>query len=329
MEPPLRIGLIGFGKIGRVHYRHLCSLPEAQVAVVADPAGVGEAENVPVVADWREVVERRDLDAVVISLPHALHHESAQAALHHGKHVFLEKPLATTLADARHLVECADAAGKVLMVNMTHRFCPPLRRAYEAIRQGAIGEVISVRDYYMEIIDRREFPGWFFDPVMAGGGVVMTDSIHLIDRVAWLLGEPLHFVGGAGRRLEPETAVEDCGEILCGSASGIPVTIGSFFFSGPKSWEDGLTLFGTKGVMKVRAWSHVEWSAYGGAVQREDGYPASLPEGERPLVGHRAAIGEFVSALREGRTPQADGRTALNAQEIVGEFYRFTAGHFS
>lgn len=326
MKQPLRIGLIGFGKIGRIHYQHLLEMSDAAVTIVADSClnQTGVAPTVPNVSDWREVMNRDDVDAVIISLPHHLHRETAVTALERGKHVFLEKPLATTLADAEAVVAAAEKYKRTLMVNMTHRFYPPVRRAYELLRQGVIGEVISVRDYYMEIIDRQTFPAWFFDPVMAGGGVAMTDSIHLVDRIAWLLGEPLRFFAGASRRLEPESAVEDCAEILCASASGIPATIGSFFFSGPKSWADGLSLFGTKGVMTIKAWSHIEWNRYGGETHREEGYPPAMPESERPLVGLKAALREFLDAIVDQRVPEADGQTVLNAQQIVEAFYRFT-----
>ncbi len=318
---PMRFAIIGLGKIGRIHQRHAEAHPQACVTAVADERPV-PAPGLFVSDDWRAVIARDDVDAVAICLPHALHAECAEAALRAGKHVFLEKPLATTLADARRLVAAARETGRTLMVNMTHRFYPPLRRARELLAQGAIGEVISVRDYYMEIIDRADFPGWFFDPVQAGGGVVMTDSIHLLDRVAWLLGEPLAFVGGSARRLIPESSVEDCAEILCASRSGVPVTVGSFFYTGPKSWADGLTLFGTQGVMRVHAWSHIEWETYGGPTQREEGY--TVPQAERPAVGLRAALEEFIAAIHEGRSPEAEGASVLNSQEMVEAFYQHT-----
>lgn len=328
MSGPLRIGLIGLGKIGRVHWKNLNDLPSARVVAIAEVAPLQTEDLPPEVAlsqDWRQMLANPEVDAVVISLPHSLHAECAKAALLAGKHVFLEKPLATNLADARDLVACAGETGRILMANMTHRFYPPLCKARALLHEGAIGDVISVRDYYMEIIDRKDFPAWFFDPVMAGGGVAMTDSIHLIDRVSWLLKEPLHFIGGSSRRLMPETNVEDCAEILCATPSGIPVTIGSFFFIGPKIWDDGLTVFGTKGKMMIQAWSHIEWCTYGGEVQREDGY-VGVALADRPQCGHRAAMSEFLEAIRTGREPEATAASVLNAQEIIEKFYETTEG---
>ena len=327
MTKSLQVGLIGLGKIGRVHWKNLNDIPDLRVAAIAEKhpqAGESFPADITVTSDWREVVEHPEIDAVVICLPHSLHAACAEAALRNGKHVFLEKPLATNLQDARMLVKCAAEVGRILMANMTHRFYPPLQKARELLQAGTIGNVISVRDYCMEIIDRSDFPSWFFDPVIAGGGVVITDSIHLLDRVSWLLSEPLSFVGGSSRRLMPDSNVEDCAEILCTTPSGIPVTIGSFFFSGNKAWGDGLTIFGTKGKMTVEAWSHVEWNLYGGEKQREDGYDSSLPAHARPRVGHRAAMAEFVSAVRDNRVPEAEAGTVLNAQEMVEKFYERT-----
>lgn len=323
----LRIGIIGFGKTGRVHFDHLQAHQETRVVAVADnrlPPLEERERGIRYEEDWRVVIRDPEVDAVVICLPHLYHAPCAEMAIGNGKHVFLEKPIATTYADALMLVTLARKQQVVFMVNMTHRFYPPVQKARQLIREGEIGSVISVRDYYMEILNRAEFPAWFFDPVLAGGGVVITDSIHLIDRVEWLLGEKLNFVAGMERRMEPDTGVEDCAEILCNSVSGVPVTIGSFFFSGPQAWEDGLTLFGTRGVLRVQAWSHVEWQRYGEPeVYRYEGYEPGTAQSGKSAWGHSQSIAEFVESVREKREPESSAASALNAQKIVEDFYHY------
>lgn len=328
----LRIGLIGLGKTGKIHWENLGAMDDIRLIAVSE-VNPENCRNLPneirQEPDWRDLVRSVDIDAVIITLPHSLHANCAEAALREGKHVFLEKPLATTLADAQRIVACAREEERILMVNMTHRFYPPVRRARELLREGVIGEVVSIRDYYMEIIDRSDFPGWFFDPVLAGGGVAMTDSIHLIDRVIWLLDEPLDFIGAVSRHMAPDTLVEDCAEILCASRSGVPVSINSFFFTGQKAWEDGLTIFGTKGTLSVHAWSHLVWTPHGGEPVRIEGYDPNLPLAERSVNGHRAAVREFISAIQEGRAPEADAVTALDAQEVLQRFYDSSDSEFA
>jgi len=282
----------------------------------------GLAGSVRRCRDWREITTASDIDAVLITLPHSQHRDCAEHALRHGKHVFLEKPLATTLADALSLVNTAREEELILMVNMTHRFYPPLREARRLLQEGCLGDVISVRDHYMEVIDRSDFPEWFFDPVAAGGGVTMTDSIHLLDRVSWLLAEPLTLVGQVTRKIDVSSEVEDCSEILCRSASGIPVAIGSFFcFNSTKTWQDNLTIFGTKGSLSIHAWSHVDWTPHGQPVQRIEGYLPNVLLADRAAIGHRAALQEFLTSIRENRQPEAAGAAVLDAQQIVQQFY--------
>lgn len=321
----LRVGMIGLGKTGKVHLDNLLQIPGVSITAIAEtnPSVVlGQDKGVRYGSDYEEIVKADDIDAVVISLPHFLHADAARAALRNGKHVFLEKPIATSFDEAEELVECAEETGRTLMINMTHRFYPPMWKGRELLQAGVIGEVVAVRDYYMEVIDRNDFPGWFFDPIAAGGGVAMTDSIHLIDRVEWLLGESLQTIGVHGRRMDPEVSVEDCVEFLCVTASNIPVSIGSFFcFDGPKAFADGLTVFGTRGVLSIHAWSHVDLMPYGGKTERFEGYPSDVPVGERACVGHRAAITEFVASLREDRPPASEAKAVLNAQKVVQEFY--------
>lgn len=321
----LNIGIVGLGIIGKVHLANSRDYGLGKIVALADPqlSAISDSyEGLAVHEDWKEIVKAPEIDAVIICLPHFLHADCAEAAMKAGKHVFLEKPLATTLADAHRLVACAKAHDRVLTVNMTHRFYPPIRKARDLIRSGAIGDVISVRDHYMEVIDRREFPAWFFDPKAAGGGVAMTDAIHLLDRVSWLIDEPLDLVGQSSRRLDPASVVEDSVEILCKTPTGVSVTVGSFFcFNSRKTWADQLTIFGTTGTLSIQAWSHVEWTPHGGSTHRFDGYEDGLPLKERGAVGHRAALRDFIEAVEEKRPSESDASTVLNVQEVLQEFY--------
>lgn len=323
----LRIGVIGLGKIGRIHLQHLYSMPQVQVVAVADTS-IGTQEGIgsgtECFDDWHKITSHPQIDAVVICLPHSMHVACAKDALAHGKHVFLEKPIAVTFTEAQKLSEFAEEKELRLMVNMTHRFYAPLREAKTLLNEGKIGKIISVRDYYMEIIDRRDFPSWFFDPIQAGGGVAITDAIHLIDRIKWLLDEPLYFVAGTARYMKPDTEVEDCVEILCHSHSLTPVVVGSFFSDGPKFWSDGLTIFGTLGSLTVNAWSHLTYQIYGQPEIRIDCY-GSIPLDQRAAVGHRAALVEFVTGLEENRPFESEAKSVLNAQEVVQDFYNSLA----
>lgn len=311
--------------MGRIHFENLTTMPATEVVAIAEPNQSNCASidgKIHLHAGWHQIVNDPSIEAVAITLPHSMHAECTRLALANGKHVFLEKPLATDLGDARDLVRLADEQKRTLMVNMTHRFYPPVRTARRMIQEGMLGNIITIHDHYMEVIDRSEFPAWFFDPHLAGGGVTVTDSIHLLDRVAWLLDERLVLKGQLSRQLDPESKVEDCSELICQSESGIAVTVGSFFcFDKAKTLGDRLTIFGTKGTLVVHAWSHVEWTPHGEATQRIEGYAQVSDKEHRSAIGHRAALEEFISSLRENRVPESSGAAVLHAQELVQQFY--------
>jgi len=184
------LGLIGLGRHGSRYARHLlegvagCHL----VAVSRRDAAAGESfaqsAGIAFIADWREMVERKDIDAVVIVTPPNLNREIAVAAAKAGKAVLIEKPLAMTTEDARVMVEATRAAGVPMMTAQTLRFTPVLRRLRE--RLPAIGSL----DYLWLSMRVEPAPhSWLNDPAQAGGGALIEIGIHLIDLIRFLTGE--------------------------------------------------------------------------------------------------------------------------------------------
>ena len=148
---PLRIGMIGAGMIGKMRARALEQMSgEAQLVAIADPreeearaiAGNGD---IRVVADGRQLAEDDGVDAIILCTPPALHVPLGLPCLEGGKHLLVEKPLASTVAECEQLVAAADAAGVRLATGYTLRQTPAARKAKELIAQGAIGEVDHIR----------------------------------------------------------------------------------------------------------------------------------------------------------------------------------------
>jgi len=139
-EQSLRVGVVGGGLIAQaVHLPNLAAMPERfEIAAIADPsARVGEAlvrRYAPARAylDWRELLERETLDAVVVCSPHSTHAAIIAAALDSGLHVFVEKPLCITVEDAQAVAARASGTGLVVQVGYMKRFAP----AYEALAGG-------------------------------------------------------------------------------------------------------------------------------------------------------------------------------------------------
>ncbi len=141
--------------------------------------------------DWRKVVERPDVDVVDIAVPQNLHRDIAVAAAKAGKHVFCEKPMALSLAEAQQMLEAAQVAGVVHYLNHNYRRAPAVMLAKRLIDEGKIGRVFHWRGAYLQswIID-PSFPlTWHLRQETAGSGPNGDLNSHSIDLARYLVGE--------------------------------------------------------------------------------------------------------------------------------------------
>ena len=223
-EQALRVGIIGVGNIAMISRAPvLRSTPhvqitaisrrrEKQLAMAQEHLGVREAYT-----DWREMLDKAPLDAVLVCTPHDLHAEQTIAALQRGLHVLVDKPMALTVKNAQSMVEAARKAGRVLMTTYGGRFDGRLRTAKKALSEGAIGTLRQVN--WTHIVYRRFFwidkmippagrgmlqrmsgmtgefysdwhleDEWWSDPHRVGGGAFADIGAHHIDTTLWLGG---------------------------------------------------------------------------------------------------------------------------------------------
>ncbi len=146
----INVGLVGYGYWGPNLLRNLMIIPGCRVVACCDKHAdrldmVGERyPGVKLISDYREMLAMPELDAVIVATPVNTHYQLAAEALTHGKHVFVEKPMATTSVDARDLVDKAKARGLVLMVGHTFLYSPPVIKIKELIDSGALGEIYYI-----------------------------------------------------------------------------------------------------------------------------------------------------------------------------------------
>lgn len=163
-----------------------CGRNEADLKDFAQRWGWEETET-----DWRKVVERDDIDIIDISVPTYLHHEIAVAAAKAGKHIFLEKPFAITLDEAREMYEEAEKAGIVHYLNHNYRRAPAIRLAKKLIDDGYVGNIFHWRGAYLQdwIVD-PDFPlTWHLQQETAGSGPHGDLNSHSVDMARYLVGE--------------------------------------------------------------------------------------------------------------------------------------------
>ena len=191
---PLKIGLIGAGGIAQAHMRALQGVEEIQVVAVADivrerAAQTAERWGIPQVCeDYRHILEMDEVEAVSVTTFNQAHCAPTVDALHAGKHVLVEKPMAATLEDAAAMTRAAHEAGKMLMVALKTRYSPHMQAAKAIVDSGALGDI-----YYCETVAARRcgIPGGsFVRKASAGIGTVADIGVYSLDAALNLMGHP-------------------------------------------------------------------------------------------------------------------------------------------
>lgn len=186
------IGIIGAGRVSGAHARPATALPQTRLVAVAEPdearrAAFVERYGGTGYADYRELLEAKEVDAVVVALPHWLHAEATCAALSAGKHVLLEKPMAMTVEECDRIIAAARRANRKLMIGHSHHFFPVNLAVKALLTSGELGKIVMATDtWYKPFFGREKRPLWFLDPAKGGGMWPMNGS-HMIDRMIFFI----------------------------------------------------------------------------------------------------------------------------------------------
>jgi predicted dehydrogenase len=246
MKETIGVGLIGYGYIGRVHAYAYQSLPylynpmpaairlvgvaaqsEGTVRLAAGQTGVSLA-----VQDYHQVIAREDVDLVDICVPNHLHKEIVLAAVQAGKHIYCEKPLAASLADARQIAEAARRSKGFFQVTFNYRFAPAILRARQLLETGFLGEVIGFSAEYLHsgYLSTARPMSWRLRRSQSGGGALVDLGSHAADLLVYLTGQKIRRVQAktctvVPRRQAPggsweEVDVDDQAQVLVELESG-------------------------------------------------------------------------------------------------------------
>ena len=186
----LNIGVIGLGAIGQKHCSALAGLERATLCAVADVnanvlSSTSAQYKAAPYANAEELLKHPGLDAVVIATPDDLHREACVLAAQHGKHILVEKPLATTIDDSQAMIAAAETAGVKLMVGFTLRFSLHYLQARKAVTDGVLGSLVSVFARRQNVISQSE-------RLKGRVGVLMFLGPHDFDVMRWIVGsEPV------------------------------------------------------------------------------------------------------------------------------------------
>lgn len=297
----VRIGVIGAGIMGQNHARVLAELPNVELVGIADPdrsnaMKVAKALGCEAVADHKSLIDL-GVDAVSIAAPTHLHHEIALEVIAAGKHLLVEKPIATTVEEGRTIVGAAKRAGVTLMIGHVERFNP----AVEAIKKAIKGENI------LSVAITRVGP---FPPRMSNVGVVIDLAVHDIDLIRWFTESEI--VEVQPQLSSVRATREDIALLQFRTANGVLANINT-------NW---LTPFKARTVHVATEHKYVIGDLITRQVTECSGFKEDGSYSMKHLsVSHaeplRSELIAFISAIRSGDAPAVTGEEGVASLEVA------------
>jgi predicted dehydrogenase len=332
MNDKVRVALIGIGSWSAVIANAVQRSSKLEMATcfTRDPekrAAFSKKYGCEQDKSVEDILNRADVDGVLLTTPNLVHAEHALAAASHGKHVYVEKPIANTMSDARKMVEACRNAGVALLVGQDMRRLAGFRKMKALIDQGAIGKPVMVESNFSARLGFELTPDkwrWYGDDSGCPAGALMTMGIHHADTLNYFFG-PVEKVFSFFSKLYIPADVEDVEMTTFRFESGVLGHIGSTYASPRANW---IRAYGTDGHLAcnlslpnlpfdeyLKVWSVVDkytcLQHFDKAKDEPETIP--LPIGD-PILEE---VDEFADCIRTGTRPETDGEAGLAALALV------------
>jgi predicted dehydrogenase len=269
-------------------------------------------------ADWRELLARHDVDAVIVATPQRFRPEIVIAATRAGKHVLAEKPLALAPVDAQAMIAAARESGVTLATVHNYHFMPVYQDIKAVIDSGEIGEPEVAVLNYLGVEDRPGAaafaPRWRHRAAESGGGVLM-DMLHIVYLANWFMGDsPIAVDAWVDRRLEGDSDVEDIALVRYTYPAGHAL-VNMAWGVGP----GGIEIGGSRGrvVMETKEFGTHPFVPATRLNVVSDAGKRSWTPAEATAYGMAGIAGDFRVAVAAGRDPIATGEAGLRVLEAV------------
>lgn len=310
----VNIALIGAGGVSKRHVAAWAKVDKVNVVGVADlDAELAQTTAAKLgsklwTTDYHELLRSADIDAVDICTTENSHREVACAAAENGKHILVEKPIATTVEDADHIIAAANASNVRLMVAQTHRFYEYSRIAKQAIESGEIGKPVYVRLCTGSGFWNQDWTGKRISPGDTGGNVV-TNGVHLADTLNfWLGSKPVSVYAQARNVTSSHLQMDDYFMFTIRYANGAIGVCELSRANIPRSNNfESIMVLGTEGELNSGTDHSSRWN------YSDHGLVFGEPEIQH---GFDAEISAFATYLIEGKTPPVSGEEGRLALQV-------------
>jgi len=349
MPKTIKAAVIGVG-VGIAHARGYIANPDAELVAICDVDPIrlkqrGEELSIPAAmqfTDYHELLKLRDLDVVSIGLPNFLHAPVAIAALRSGKHVLCEKPLATSAAEAKTMVEAAKAAGKQLMVCFNYRFRDDTRWLMGMREAGKYGHIYYARAGWLRNTGIPGAGGWFTTKAKSGGGPLIDLGVHILDLTLWLMGYPraVSVSGSTFAEFGPRglkswekagtSSMYDVEDLAAGFVrfeNGAALQIETSWGSHTRPGRDDyfVTLYGSEGGSEMYVANYTDHDTLSFYTE-ESGQPVLVkPNIVNRAGGHELAVAHFVHCVQNDLPVESTGEQGLALMQIIDALYQSAA----
>ena len=315
MAHTVKIGVIGAGRIGRVHSEAMAfRIPEAQIEMISDirieaaKSAAADYRIPKAVEDYREILRNPDISAVAICSSTDTHARIIEEAAAAGKHIFCEKPIDLSLEKIRSALSAVKKAGVKFQVGFNRRFDPNFKKIADEIRSGKIGTPHIVR------ITSRDPSPPPMDYVKVSGGIFLDMTIHDFDMARFIIADEIDEVFvHAGCLIDP--AIQQAGDVDTAVVS-LKYKSGAFCTidnsrKAVYGYDQRLEVFGSKGCLVTENNTPTRTQFWDASAQKRD-----LPLVfflERYTDSYVAEIREFVDCVLTGKEPSCGGKDGLQA----------------
>ena len=253
MDKNLKIGIIGFGRIGKRHAEHIQERAQLRAICDTNHDELLKAEqtypNAKLTTRIQEFLNF-DLDLIAVCTPNGLHYEHALEVLNSSKNVLIEKPMALNYLHCEKLIETSEKKGVKLMIVKQNRFNPPIIKVKELLDKNSLGKIYSVQlNCYWNRNSNYYHSSWKGTKAL-DGGILYTQFSHFIDILTWFFG---NIVESKGLSMKNRNEIEIADTILCTTLfeQNIPVNMHFTINAFAKNMEGSITIFGENGTVKV------------------------------------------------------------------------------
>ena len=337
----LKFAVIGCGRISGNHIKAIldnfedvelisvCDILKDRAEFKADEYLIkAQEKNIPAIrpnvySDYREMLQKEDINVYVICTESGYHAEVSLYCLNLKKHVLVEKPMAMSLLDADRMIQTAQKNNVKLAVCYQNRFNPPIQKLRQAIDEGRFGQIFAGtarilwnrnKEYYYKAKWRGT---WKLD-----GGCLINQCTHNIDLLQWMIGSKIDSIYGQTENyLHPYIQTEDYGSIIIKFKNGAIGNIEGTVCVYPKNLEETLTILGEKGTAvigglalnKILVWDFEDRQETLEKVQKE--YDSEIENvygnGNTPLYK------DFIDSIRNNSAPLIDGKEGKKSLSII------------